>query len=121
MTKLLSWFLTVYVIYLIPMVSVSIPAWYFSRHRVQWTKWEIMAFFLPVTVWFVLIYFKDFHRSLSNAAVEPFCLGVVISLFALVRIILGNRLNQKRIFSYTTFLFFAVPVSFWLLFPGLPE
>jgi hypothetical protein len=63
---------------------LSAPIVYFSRKRIHWRRYELLAFIIPFGIWFALCGFTGIRsKTLSNAAIEPAIFGLGVPIAAL--------------------------------------
>jgi hypothetical protein len=101
--------------------TVSLPFWFFGRHRAQWFKWEPIILVVPFAVWATLSVIDGGGKSLTNAAVEGISLGGAIPVAAMIRVAVGGRLNRKKLAITMIVLLSLAAVLLWALVPMLPE
>jgi len=71
-----------------------------GRRRVQWFKWEYALLVVPYLVW-LLTFFGicaiggGDGKHINNALGEPLLLGFGVALACIMRVLEGNRFNQK--------------------------
>ena len=92
---------------------------YFASKRDDWYTWEIAPAFLPFVYWFVLISYNSTGKGFGNLAVEPFYLGLLISLIILSRSVLSKFINKKAAATYFVILGPIAAFAIWHLVPGL--
>lgn len=102
--------------------TLTAPIVLFTRRRVHWQVWELLAFFLPFLVWTILMFsnLSTGRKSLSNLA-EPALLGFSIGIAALAHVGLVSRLRERRS-AWTLIVglcFIAAGIFF--VTPPLPE
>ena len=71
-------------------ITVPIAVW--SRHRVHWYSWEVLAFILPFGIWLALTWMRVapwLPKGINNLG-ECFFLGLGIPLAALIRAAVGR-------------------------------
>jgi hypothetical protein len=112
--------LVVWWLYLMPLLPVAALIWFFGRRRVQWCRWDFAVVLVPYIVWIVAMMFDDAGKSLSNL-VEAFYLGCSASLAPIIRVIVGQRANQKWLAIGLLIGICLVAVGLWAFVPGLPE
>ena len=72
-------------------ITVPIAIW--SRHRVHWYPWELLAFILPFGIWLALTWLRVapwLPKGINNFG-ECFYLGMWIPLAALIRAVVGRQ------------------------------
>jgi hypothetical protein len=112
---LVAWWL-----YLMPLVPVAALIWVFGRRRVQWCRWDFAVTLLPCIVWIAALMFNSTGKTLSNIG-EAFYLGCSASLVPIIRVIVGQRANQKWLAIGLLISICLVAVGLWAFVPGLPE
>jgi len=84
--------LIAWLIYLLPGVLLGLPICYLGRKRTQFMAWELSVFVLPFVAWLILFSVSK-DKTLGNL-VEAAILGSVIPIAAIVRVLLGERVNR---------------------------
>ena len=84
--------LIAWLIYLLPGVLLCLPICYLGRKRAQFMTWELIVFVLPFVAWLILFSVTK-SKTLGNL-VEAAVLGGVIPIAAIVRVLLGRRVNR---------------------------
>jgi hypothetical protein len=107
-------------LYLVPLLLVAGPVWFFGRRRVQWDRWDFAIVLLPLAVWVAAMTVNDTGKSLSNL-VEAMYLGCMASLAPTVRVVVGRRINQKLLAIGLLVGVCLVAIGLWAFVPGLPE
>ena len=107
-------------LYLVPLLLVSGPVWFFGRRQVQWNQWDFSIVLLPLAVWVVAMIVNDAGKSLSNL-VEALYLGCVASLVPIVRAVVGERVNQRLLALALLVGVCLVAIGLWAFVPGLSE
>jgi len=111
-------------------VVACAPIIYLGRRRVHWRYWELLALVLPFCTWFVLalsglslshgrVHFDE-GKSLSNI-VEAFWLGCSVPIAALLRVIIGTKLNEGICAKVIQTALCVVGGAVSVLTPCLPE
>lgn len=104
----------------IPIAVVSVPVWFFGRHRVEWWWADFAVGVLPFALWATLMLHDGTGKSLANV-VEGVWLGCVIPVSALVRLAVGRKGNRKMISAALLAALCLAAVGLWLFVPALPE
>lgn len=117
---MVEFLLAVSPLYLVPFLLVGGPTWFFGRWRVQWNCWDFAIVLLPLAVWVVAMIINDTGKSLSNLA-EALYLGFVASLVPIVRVAIGDRMNQKLLALGLLVGTCLVAIGLWAFVPALPE
>ena len=107
-------------LYLVPLLLVAGPVWFFGRKRVRWNRWDFAIVLLPLAVWSVATMVNDTGKSLSNF-VEALWLGCVVPLAPIIRVVVGERGNQKLVALGLLVGVCLVAMGLWAFMPGLPE
>ena len=110
---LLAW-----LIYLLPAVFLSVPVCLLGHKRAEFRWWEAGAFILPFIVWLVCFALLPAGKSLGNI-VEALVLGFAVPLGAVIRVIVGARLNRTIVASAVMIGTCAWAALLALLFPEL--
>lgn len=79
-------------LYAIIPAFITAPIVFWSRHRVHWYPWELLAFILPFGIWLTLSWMRfapSPPKGLDNL-IESFYLGLGIPLVALIRAVVGR-------------------------------
>lgn len=112
---LVCWFL-----YLVPLIPVAAPTWFYGQKRVQWNRWDFALAALPFAIWAILMMVDATGKSLSNL-VEAAYLGCIAIPVPIVRVVVGKKLNQKLLAFVLLIGVCLVAVGLWAFSPGLPE
>jgi hypothetical protein len=107
-------------LYLVPLLPVAGPIWFFGRRRVQWCRWDFAVTLMPYIVWMAAMFINARDKSLSNL-VEAFYLGCATSLVPIIRVLVGQRLNQKVLSVGLLVMACMTGIVLWAFAPGLPE
>jgi hypothetical protein len=110
-----------WLVFLIPSLPVCLAVWFLGRKRVQWNKLDFLVLLAPYLAWMALGFVPNIPKSLSNAAVELFCLGLAVDLAPVIRLILPKGWNGKIIAATLLTLACAVAVGIYFTVPCLPE
>ena len=106
--------LWLYLIYLAPSFITCSLIWFLGRKKVQWFKWEYSILIAP---WILYIISLGINYSSTQNAVGyffyPFFFGLATPLGPLIRVLLGQRVNQKTVALVTLSVFclliFSIP------------
>lgn len=115
MVIFVSWFF-----YLVPLIPVAAPVWFFGQKRVQWNGWDFALAALPFATWAILMMVDATEKSLSNL-VEAAYLGCIAIPVPIVRVVVGKKLNQKILAFVLLVGVCLVAIGLWAFVPGLPE
>ncbi|KQC14307.1 MAG: hypothetical protein APR63_14600 [Desulfuromonas sp. SDB] len=118
--NIISIFFPVWLLHLIPVLLISSPIWFFARKRVKWTIWDFLIVILPFLIWVSCLITYSEGKSLSNL-VEGIWLGWVVPLATVIRMVVGDRVNQKKLSIILLAVLCGVGVALWKFMPGLPE
>ena len=116
----MGFLLTVWLLYLVPFLLVGGPVWFFGRRRVRWNHWDFAIVLLPFAVWAVAIMVNGAGKSLANL-VEALYLGCAAPLAPIIRVVVGERGNQKLVAFVLLLGVCLVAIGLWAFVPGLPE
>jgi hypothetical protein len=103
-------------------VLLTLPIVFFSRNRVDWRRWELLAFVLPYVTWTIL-FFSDLStgtKSLANL-IEPFWVCPAIAVAASLRALVGKHLSSPIWPMSLLIALCFVAVSVFFVVPPLPE
>lgn len=114
-------FLPFWFVYLIPSLPICLAVWLLARKRVQWTKFDFAILVVPYLAWVALTAVGSLPKSLSNAAVELFYLGLGASAAPIIRFVLPKRWNGKIVAATLLVLACAVGAAIYFSVPCLPE
>ena len=107
-------------LYLLPFLPVAAAIRFFGQKRVQWNRWDFSLIVLPFAVWTVAMMVPVRDKSLSNL-VEAFCLGCAAPLSPIVRVVVGQKVNQERLAVGLLVIVCFVAIGLWAFVPWLPE
>ena len=113
-------YLMVWLFYIVPVSVVFLPARFLARRRVHWMWTDVAILIIPYWIWAVCSMANDSHKSLSNFA-EAFWLGLIAATFPLIRVAIGNRIDERRISIGLLILASVIGIGLWWFVPGLPE
>jgi hypothetical protein len=113
-------FLVTWLLYLVPLLVVTVPVWFYGRRRVQWNRWDFAIILMPFAVWTALMIANDTGKSLSNL-VEALYLGCIAPFAPISRMVVGERGNQKLVALGLLLGVCFVAFGLWAFVPGLPE
>jgi hypothetical protein len=108
-------------IYLAPVVLAATPVAVWRRDRVHLSHSDFYLPLVPYFAWCLLSILFRGGKSLSNIAVEPLCLGVVMAGLAVFRLVAASRLDERRLSALVLWLGVLAAFLVWWLVPGLPE
>jgi hypothetical protein len=99
---------------LVPLAVITVVLSCVGSKSVQWKFWDFMVVALPFAAWAT----AAMHQETSIAAffIEGVCIGGVAGLAPILRVIFGNRYNQK-VLSFA-FLLFVCLLSFGIGMTG---
>jgi hypothetical protein len=99
---------------------LSAPIVFMGRKRAHWGLLDLLAFLLPFAVWCALMKVSSQGKSLSNLG-EPFFFGFAIPIAALVRVIVGAHVDERRCSTSLIVLLILVAAGVYWWTPSLPE
>lgn len=99
---------------------VVAPIVWFSRHRVQWRRWELVAFLLPFAVWLALIYTGGRPKTIANLG-ECFIISIGIGIAAMVRATLGRSSDSPAVPALLVAALTGVAAAAYYFTPMWPE
>ena len=103
-----------------PVAILCGPIWIFGRKRVKWTWVDYTVAWLPLIIWFLLIWMNLKSKSLSNLAETQF-IGVLMPLCPAIRLIGKNWMEERKMARITAALGIVIAIAVYLITPGLPE
>jgi len=112
---LLAW-----LVHLCIAVILSIPVAYFSRRRVPWHRLDLLAFIIPFFAWYLLIYFGP-DKGFLNCFLEPVLLALAVFAATLIRVVIGNRIPEKRCRAGLIGSLTLLTIGIYFLVPSLPN
>ncbi len=119
----ISYALTFYIFFLFPAVIGSSIVYVALRKHIELDKYYFLTLLVPWCIWFCLVTVDDSEKSLVNFFIESMWLGIfVLLLFAMTNIL--KYFNNIRSYSASKLVFWlsiCSAVSFWWLFPYMPE
>ena len=88
-----------WIFYLVPAGVLSIPIWVIGRRRVEWVWWEFSILVLPFFLFISLDAWR-IRGGLGWAVITGATYsGGVVPLMALIRVIVGKRINATLMAS----------------------
>jgi hypothetical protein len=111
--------LIAWLIYLLPTVLLLLPLWYFGRKRARFMWWELNVLVVPFAMWLVGFLLSSKDKSLGNV-VEVFILTGAVTIAALIRIVIGAKLNRNFVSASLMLLICVVAVLLGIMFPEVP-
>jgi len=84
-----------YLFFAVPAILLALPVWFFGRHRIKWSGFDVLVFVIPWAVWALVFTFGPRDASLSSAIVESVVLGFLSPLALVIRVIGGDKWNPK--------------------------
>ena len=102
MLNILVTFLLVWVFHILPQCLLGLPIVILGRKRVKWYRWELSILVVPFLVYIgactiPLLVKPQYSPGLANFVFEPIIIGCIVPVLALVRIYIGNRLDQRKV------------------------
>ncbi len=110
-----------WLVFLIPAGSITAICRFLGRHRVTWQKWELAILLAPYGVWMILTMLSSTGKSLSNAIVEPFCLGSGVALACIARVVAGRKWNEDMLAISLFVACCVLAVALWAFMSAIPE
>jgi hypothetical protein len=107
-------------LYLLPFLLVAGVVWFFGQKRVKWNRWDFSVIVLPFAVWALAMMIPVRDKSLSNL-VEAFWLGCAAPLSPVVRVMVGQKVNQNFLAIGLLVTVCLAAIGLWAFVPGLPE
>src|SRR6266404_4110516 len=92
------WLFFWFIYYLLPAALLSTPFWIFGRHRARWIWWEFAILIVPYVVWVTCLFINQRGKGLQNV-LEMFWLACTVPLAAMLRVLIGSRVNRKILAS----------------------
>ena len=108
-------------VYLIPCLPICVAVWVLGRKRAQWTKSDFAILVVPYLAWIALTATGSLPKSLANAAVEIFYLGVGAAVAPIIRIVLPKTWNAKIVAATLLIVACVVAAAIYFSVPCLPE
>ena len=110
-------FVALWSIYLFPAALSSFPFWLLGARRAKWTRLDYSVLLFPFLVW-VAVLFANYpeHRNFLNT----FWIGCGVPVVAMIRVIVGQRVNRYRLAGVLITLYSFVPILMWLLRIEIP-
>lgn len=107
--------------FLLPAIILSLPVWFFGRHRANWLLWELSILVLPYWFWCVLMMWDGTGKSIANLFAEPLQIGCFIPVAALIRVAAGHKANRMFLASGLILGSCLVAALVYFFMPILPE
>ncbi len=117
----LLFFIPVWFFHLIPLLIISLPIWIKGRTHVNWAKWDYGIIYIPFAVWAILMLIAGAGKTLSNLFVEGFIIGSIAPISPIIRMIVKNKINERKLAIALLALLCIMAVFLWHFIPGLPE
>jgi peptidoglycan/LPS O-acetylase OafA/YrhL len=116
-------FLIAWAIHLLVAAVVVAPVVVFTRNRVNWRFWELLALVLPFCIWLALMLSDRSagSKSLSNFVVEPGILAATVAIGALARGAISRRISDNWAFGAALAGICAAAALVFRFVPTLPE
>ena len=108
-------------VHLIPCLPICVAVRVLGRKRVQWTNSDFAILVVPDLAWIALTAIGNLPKSLANAAVELFYLGVGAAVAPIIRFVLPKRWNAKIVAATLLIVACAVAAAIYFTVPCLPE
>ncbi len=108
------------ILYLVPLLAISGPIWFFGRRRVKWSAWDYSIVIFPFSVWLFLMFVHGKDKSLANL-VEVIYLACLSSLAPISRVLIQNKVNEVILSVCLLVLLCLAAVALWAFVPSLPE
>lgn len=74
---------------------------------------------IPFLVWVALLFIQDRGKSIANV-IEVFWLGCLLPLAAVIRVVVGQRVNRRVLAASLVVAFCFVAVLLWALVAPIP-
>ena len=106
-------------LYTVPAAVLSLPFWIFGRFRARWVWWEFSIVFLPYVV-FISLQLRHVKGGLGLATLWGLLLlSVIAPVAALVRVVVGERVNRTLMAPGVLIGSCLFAVAFYLLLPPM--
>jgi hypothetical protein len=102
--------------FVLPVSVLCVPIWFFGRKRVRWTALDFSAAWLPLVIWFGLLWLNWTPLSLYKTA-EPFFVGVLLPACPLLRLTGRHWLEEKKMARVTAALGAALACAVYFVTP----
>ncbi len=112
--------LWIWVVHSVIGALLSAPVVFFGRKRVHWSVLDLVVFLLPFAGWVALMNASSIGISLANLG-EPIFFSFALPLAALVRAIVGDRVEERTCSISLVALLSLVAASVYWWTPTLPE
>jgi hypothetical protein len=106
------WLFFWFIYYLPPAALMSSPFWIFGRRRARWIWWEFAILIVPYIVWVACLFINKRGKGLQNV-LEMFWLGCTVPLAAIVRVLIGSRVNRKVVASSLIAIYSVAAIVLW--------
>lgn len=121
MIGILGYYCIGWLIYLVPILLIACPIWYWGRNRTDWKRSDFAVAVYPYWIWVGLMIFVARGKTLSNFFVEPIWLGLIAVVSPATRLITGKRIQSKRYPELLLLFVILMGIMFWKWMPSLPE
>jgi hypothetical protein len=112
--------LVVWPYYLLPVLIIGGPIWYWGRNKVTWVWSDYLILVLPYLIWAALMYLDHSGKTLANL-LEGFFIGCVASCAPILRLLFRQRVRDN-IFSLSLLIIVCIAsVAFHYFTPAIPE
>src|ERR1700754_898565 len=106
-----------WIFYLVPAGVLSIPIWVIGRRRVEWVWWEFSILVLPFFLFISLDAWR-IRGGLGWAVITGATYsGGVVPLMALIRVIVGKRINATLMASSLLIAACFIVIVIYMLLP----
>ena len=103
--------LWLYLLYAGPALVLCAPLWLLGRKKVTWFKGEFLILVVPWILYFVALKISQSPAENAGYLFYPFIFGCATPLVPMIRIVLGEKINQKAVAAITLIFFCAIIVS----------
>ncbi len=99
--------------YLVPLLIVAGPVWFFGRKRANWTIGDFSVVVFPYVARCVASFW--YLQSVAGFVVGGVLMGCLASLIPVLRLIVGTRVNEKALAISLLALLCFLPVGLTVL------
>ena len=106
-----------WLVHVVVAIVLASPFLYFGRKRVTWQPLDYLSLVCPYGFWFVLTLMKPVGKNDLDSLGEPFMIGFAIALAALVRVMVGRRIQEETVSIFLTGLLCVAAVIIYFCDP----
>jgi hypothetical protein len=97
--------LWLYLLYAGPASVLCALVWFLGRKKVEWYKWEYLILIAPWILYLVSLKINSTPTENAGYLFYPFIFGFAAPFVPIMRIVLGQKINQKAVAAIALILF----------------